>query len=126
MNHVLAIAGREIRSLFSTSVAYVLFSVYAVFAGFIFFLYLEYFLAQQLQIQSARIPPEQLPEVLAQYNLNDWVIGPAIGTFPIAFVLLVPLLTMRAFAEERAFGTIELLLTSNTSDYLTGNINFFL
>ena len=117
MNHVLAIAGREIRSLFSTPVAYVLFAVYSVFAGFIFFLYLEYFLAQQLQIQAARIPPDQLAGVLAQYNLNDLVIGPAIGTFPIAFVLLIPLLTMRALAEERAFGTIELLLTSPLSSW---------
>jgi ABC-2 type transport system permease protein len=112
VSHVLAIAGRELRSLLSTPVAYVLFAVYMVFAGYIFFLSLEFFLVQIQQVQMARLPPEQLVEIMSQFNLNDRVIGPSMGTFSFVFVLLVPLLTMRAFAEERANGTIELLLTS--------------
>ena len=112
MSHVLAIAGRELRSLLSTPVAYVLFAVYMVFAGYIFFLSLEFFLVQIQQVQMARLPPEQLQDLMSQFNLNDRVIAPSMGTFSFVFVLLVPLLTMRAFAEERANGTIELLLTS--------------
>ena len=112
MSHVLAIAGRELRSLLSTPVAYVLFAIYLVFAGYIFFLSLEFFLLQIQQVQMVRLPPEQLVELMSQFNLNDRVISPAMGTFSFVFVLLIPILTMRAFAEERANGTIELLLTS--------------
>ena len=112
MRHVLAIAGRELRSLLSTPVAYVLFAVYMVFAGYIFFLSLEFFLVQIQQVQMARLAPDQLQQLMSQFNLNDRVIAPSMGTFSFVFVLLVPVLTMRAFAEERANGTIELLLTS--------------
>ena len=101
MSHVLAIAGRELRSLLSTPVAYVLFAIYLVFAGYIFFLSLEFFLLQIQQVQMVRLPPEQLVELMSQFNLNDRVISPAMGTFSFVFVLLIPILTMRAFAEER-------------------------
>ena len=40
------------------------------------------------------------------------MIEPSLGIFSFVFLLLIPLLTMRAFAEEQASGTIELLLTS--------------
>ena len=107
MRHVGVIAGRELRSIFSTPVAYVMFAVYLVFAGFTFFLSLTGFLAALQQIQVF-----QRFDLLEQFNLNTSVIEPSFGVFSFVFLLLVPLLTMRAFAEERANGTIELLLTS--------------
>ncbi len=107
MTHVGIIATRELRSFFSTPVAYVLFAVYLGFAGYIFLLGLGFFLQQIEQIQAY-----QMFQMLAQFNLNHAVIAPAFGTFAVLFILTVPLLTMRAFSEERANGTIELLLTS--------------
>ncbi|MEE9281446.1 MAG: ABC transporter permease subunit [Myxococcota bacterium] len=110
MRHIPAIAGRELRSIFATPVAYVIFTVYAVFAGFIFFASLGLFLTQLQQIQALG-----MLQLLEQWNLNDVVIAPAFFTFAIVFLVLIPLLTMRAFAEERATGSIELLLTSPVS-----------
>lgn len=107
MRHVGAIAGRELRSIFSTPVAYVMFSVYLVFSGFAFFLSLTGFLSALQQIQAF-----QRFDLLEQFNLNTSVIEPSLGIFSFVFLLLIPLLTMRAFAEEQATGTIELLLTS--------------
>ena len=107
MRHVGAIAGRELRSIFSTPVAYVMFSVYLVFSGFAFFLSLTGFLSALQQIQAF-----QRVDLLEQFNLNTSVIEPSLGIFSFVFLLLIPLLTMRAFAEEQATGTIELLLTS--------------
>ncbi len=101
MRHIPAIAGRELRSIFATPVAYVIFSVYAVFAGFIFFASLGLFLTQLQQIQALG-----MLQLLDQWNLNDIVIAPAFFTFAIVFLILIPLLTMRAFAEERATGSI--------------------
>lgn len=110
MRHVPVIAARELRSIFATPVAYVLFAAYAVFAGFIFFASLGLFLTQVQQIQALG-----MLHLLEQWNLNDVVIGPAFFTFAIVLLVLVPLLTMRAFAEERATGSIELVLTSPAS-----------
>ncbi len=107
MRHVGAIAGRELRSIFSTPVAYVMFSVYLVFSGFAFFLSLTGFLSAIQQIQAF-----QRFDLLDQFNLNTSVIEPSLGIFSFVFLMLIPLLTMRVFAEERASGTIELLLTS--------------
>ncbi len=107
MRHVGAIAGRELRSIFSTPVAYVMFSVYLVFSGFAFFLSLTGFVSALQQIQAF-----QRFDLLEQFNLNTSVIEPSLGIFSFVFLLLIPLLTMRAFAEEQATGTIELLLTS--------------
>lgn len=110
MRHVLVIAGRELNSIFSTPVAYVMFAVYFVFSGFTFFLSLTGFLAALQQIQAF-----QRFDLLDQFNLNSSVIEPSFGVFSFVFLFLVPLLTMRTFAEERANGTIELLLTSPLS-----------
>jgi ABC-2 type transport system permease protein len=107
MRQVGTIAARELRSMFATPVAYVLFAVYLVFAGYIFLLGLGFFLQQIEQIQAY-----QMFQMLEQFNLNHAVIAPALGTFAVLFILTVPLLTMRAFADERANGTIELLMTS--------------
>ncbi len=107
MRHVGAIAGRELRSMFATPVAYVMFSVSLVFSGFAFFLSLTGFVSALQQIQAF-----QRFDLLEQFNLNTSVIEPSLGIFSFVFLLLIPLLTMRAFAEEQASGTIELLLTS--------------
>ena len=112
MSHVLAIAGRELRAMFVTPIAYVMMAAYLVFGGYIFFLSLSLFLQQLQQIQAM-----QLFQYLEQFNLNDAVIQPALGTYSFLFILLIPLLTMRAFSDERANGTFELLLTSPVSTW---------
>ncbi len=112
MRHVGPIAMRELRSLFSTPVAYVVLAAYTVVAGYFFFVGLGIFLQQLQQIQAF-----QLHHMLAQFNLNERVIGPSFGSFAIVLLLLIPLLTMRSFAEERANGTFELLLTSPLSSW---------
>jgi len=107
VRHVGVIAGRELRSMFSTPVAYAALTVYAILAGFVFFLMLGLFF-QDLE----RIQLTQAYSYLAVYNLNQAVIGPWLGTFGVLFLLIVPVLSMRTFAGEREHGTIELLLTS--------------
>jgi ABC-2 type transport system permease protein len=107
MSHILAIAWRELRSMFTTPDAYVLIGVYMLFAGFIFFASLGLFLVQLQQIQALG-----MTQLLDQWNLQEIVIGQSFQTFALFLCFLVPLLSMRAFAAERASGSIELLLTS--------------
>ena len=50
-------------------------------------------------------------------SLNEFVIRPIIGgVMTVVLLFLIPLITMRLFAEEKRSGTIELLLTSPLTD----------
>jgi ABC-2 type transport system permease protein len=107
VRHAAVIARREIASLFSTPVAYVLLAGYLVLAGYFFFLGLAVFLENLQLVQAV-----QRFDLLERFNLNDQVIAPSLGSFSVVFIFLIPLVTMRVFAEERSNGTLELLLTS--------------
>lgn len=107
MRHILAIGARELRSMFVTPDAYVTVGSYLFFAGFIFFASLGIFISQLQQIQALG-----MTQLLEQWNLQDVVVAQSFSTFALFFAFKVPLLSMRAFAAERANGSIELLLTS--------------
>jgi len=107
VRHVFAIAGRELRSLFASPVAYVVLTLFSVLAGF-------FFLTGVLQFQEyvIRMQTFQLSEQLAELNLNDHVIAPFLHVMSVVLLFLIPGLTMGLFASEKANGTQELLLTS--------------
>ena len=107
MKHALAIAQREIAALFATPLGWVLLGLHLVFTGYLFFVTLQGFVMTVERVQAM-----QALQYLDRLNLNDLVIGEALGAYQLVFIVLIPVLTMRAFAEERANGTIELLLTS--------------
>jgi len=49
---------------------------------------------------------------LQQYFAADQAtLRPYFGIFPVAFILVIPVITMKSWAEERKTGTVELLLT---------------
>jgi ABC-2 type transport system permease protein len=49
-------------------------------------------------------------------NINEQIIGPLLSFGSTITLFLVPLITMRLFAEEKRTGTMELLLTSPVTD----------
>src|SRR5499427_6641508 len=51
-----------------------------------------------------------------QMNVNDQIIRPLLGFAATVALFLIPMITMRTFAEEKRTGTIELLLTSPVTD----------
>jgi len=110
MRHVAVIAGRELRSVFVTPTAYVALTVYSVLGGVLFFLTLGNFYSRVQQLQATGAF-----QALEYLNLNEAVISPCLTTFGVVLLLLLPILTMRTFAEERSQGTLELLLTSPLS-----------
>jgi ABC-2 type transport system permease protein len=107
MRNVLTIAGRELRSYFSSPVAYVLLAVYLALAGYFFYALLLAF-NQSLQIYSMM----RNPEMLARFNLNQMVVAPLLHNLSVLLIFIVPAITMRMFPEEKRSGTYELLLTS--------------
>jgi gliding motility-associated transport system permease protein len=107
VRNALTIAGREIRSYFVSPIAYVVLTGFLLLGGWFFFNLLARF-NLLLTIYSA----QRNPEVLQRLNLNEFVIAPLLHNLSVVLVILVPVITMRALAEEKKAGTYELLLTS--------------
>jgi len=108
MRNVLTIIGKELRSYFVSPIAYVVLTGFLLLGGWFFFNLLSRFnflLTLYSSFQSS-------PETLNRLNLNDFVISPLMSNLSIILVILVPMITMRGFAEEKKNGTYELLLTS--------------
>jgi len=51
------------------------------------------------------------------FNLNTANLRPYFDVFPVAFILVIPMITMKSWAEERKLGSIELLLTMPFSEW---------
>jgi ABC-2 type transport system permease protein len=107
VKNALAIAGREIRSYFVSPIAYVVLTGFLLLGGWFFFNLLSRF-SYLVQLYSSF----QNPAALERLNLNEFVVAPLLHNLSIVLVILVPVITMRAFAEEKRTGTFELLLTS--------------
>jgi ABC-2 type transport system permease protein len=45
------------------------------------------------------------------FSLDTATLRPYFAAFPLAFILVIPVITMKSWAEERKLGTVELLLT---------------
>ncbi len=102
MNTVLSIAGTEARRIFVSPLAWAVLAVLQGILGFVFLtLLLEY---------------ANNPAGLDQYTgLADYIGGGLYGFATILLLLIMPLLTMRIFAEERKTGSLTLLLSSPVS-----------
>jgi len=110
MRNVLTIAGKELRSYFVSPIAYVVLTGFLLLGGWFFFNLLARF-NFLLSIYSAL----RSPEAMTRLNLNEFVIAPLLHNLSVVLVILVPIITMRSFAEEKRAGTYELLLTSPLS-----------
>jgi ABC-2 type transport system permease protein len=86
MSALLTLTGKEIRTLFVSPIAYAVIAVFAVLCGYSFV------------VSLAVTKQAMLVHIFFQAAIQ--------------LVLLVPLVTMRQFAEERRSGTLELLLTA--------------
>ena len=110
MRNALAIAGKELRSYFVSPIAYVVITGFLLLGGWFFFNLLARF-SFLLQIYSSM----RNPEAQMRLNLNEFVIAPLLHNLSVVLVILVPVITMRSFAEEKRSGTYELLMTSPLS-----------
>ena len=51
------------------------------------------------------------------FELNVATLRPYFGVFPLVFILVIPVLTMKSWAEERKTGSVEILLTMPFSEW---------
>ena len=105
MTPVQTIIAKELRSYFVSPIVYVIGAVFLGIVGL-----LSYWAVVNAGNQALRMM--QMTNTFAQINLNDLVFRPMFYGMGLVMMLVLPLLTMRAFAEERKLRTFELLLTS--------------
>ena len=101
--------GKEMYRIFASSIFYVVAFIFLALAGYFFYSAVAYY--SLLSFQAGRNP-----FLGQQLNLGEMVLEPFFGSIGIVLLLMVPLITMRLFAEEKKTGTVELLLTYPISD----------
>lgn len=106
MRNIAAIAQKELRSYFSSPMAYIVIGFFLLPFGVFFFLYLQSFVRQSLQ--SAQFG--------GALNINQQVVRYVLQNASVIILFIMPMITMRTYSEEKRSGTIELLLTSPVSD----------
>src|ERR1019366_5511044 len=109
MRNVFTICGKELKSYFTSPIAYLLMALFGLIFGYFFFSATVFFVNAGLRQQMGG---QQQP-----MSINEIVIAPLLGNASVVGLFLIPLISMRLFAEEKRSGTIELLLTSPLNDW---------
>src|SRR5258708_7064238 len=102
----MAIADKELRSYFSSPIAYIIIGFFLLPFGVFFYLYLTMFVRQSMQ----------MTQFGGAMNLNQQVIRYVLQNASVIILFIMPMITMRTYSEEKRSGTIELLLTSPVTD----------
>lgn len=103
MNGMLAVLRKEWKTYFITPSAYVVIALFAFVSAFFFYSMLAVFVVQSLQ--GGEFGGGSL-------NVNAQVLQPLSFDIGITLLFLLPMVTMRMYAEETKGGTMELLKTS--------------
>jgi len=109
MRNVLAIAHKELRAYFASPIAYIVIGFFALLYGIFFVSIMQYFVDASMKagLMAGAQPP----------NVNQQMIRPLLQNVTVVVLFLLPMITMRTYAEEKRSGTIELLLTSPITDF---------
>lgn len=102
---LLTIAKREFKNLFISPLAWIILAVIQVIMAWMFLAQIDSFYELQPQL----IHLENTPGV------TDLVVAPIFSLASVIFLMIMPLITMRSFAEEKRNKTLTLLLSSPIS-----------
>ena len=99
------IAKRDLGSFFNSPIFYVITTVFLIIYSYIFVNILSFFSMQSMQ-------SGQLQQMGIALNINEMVIEPSFQNMAVVLLLIIPIVTMRSFAEEKKSKTFRLLLSS--------------
>src|SRR5207237_9252185 len=108
VKNIIVICRKELKSYFASPIAYLLMAIFAVIFGFFFYSYTAMFVVRGMESQ---MMGRGMP-----MDVNEWVIRPVLQNASVIGLFLIPMITMRLFAEEKRTGTIDLLVTSPIRD----------
>jgi len=100
---------KELRLYFTSPVAWVVLTLFVFITGLFFVSIFSYFAQASMRVMAN-------PQMGRDLNVTDQVMRPLFDNMRVILLFVVPLVTMRLFAEERRSGTIELLLTYPVRD----------
>ncbi len=106
-----ALVRKELAVLFGSPVAYLTLTMVGVVTALVFFDHLRAYNQLLFVYQSTTMGGFETDTIPEFVNVRDQVFLPVMDQLALMLIGLVPLATMRVFAEERARGTDELLLT---------------
>lgn len=108
MRNIWTICRRELYAYFVSPIAWVLLTIFALLSGVFTYDMAAFFVQAgfQSQMQGQSFP----------MNVNEQVLAPLLSNISVVGLFLIPLISMRLFAEEKRQGTIELLVTSPVHD----------
>ncbi len=109
MRNIGEIYKREIKFYFTTPVAYVVIVIFTAIFGFLFYRNLIFYSNLSYQMM-------QNPYYARNIDLIVGVFSPVFSSISIIFLMVIPPISMRLFAEEKKTGTIELLFTYPVRD----------
>lgn len=106
MGSIFTIAGKELRVSLTTWTSYILFGAFVLISAFFF-----QQLVAEFQMQTMQLQQYQYREYLSRLNATDFIITPLLSNLTVFFIFLLPISTMRLFAEEKRAKTLQLLMT---------------
>jgi gliding motility-associated transport system permease protein len=106
--NTLTIARKELNSYFRSPIAYGVMAFFALISGYFFYVAVMFFVRRGME---SAMMGQSFP-----MDMNEYVVRPLFSNISVIGLFLIPMITMRLFAEEKRTGTIELLLTSPLSD----------
>jgi ABC-2 type transport system permease protein len=109
---LLALCRKELASLFAAPTAYLALTMVALVTALIFFDHLRLYNQILFVYATSTLGGFDSDVIPDHVNLWNNVFAPVLENLGLTLMAAVPLVTMRAFAEERARGTDELLLTA--------------
>jgi ABC-2 type transport system permease protein len=102
---IFTIAGKELRALFASPLAWVVLTVMQIIVGYAFLRRLDDFLQAQPQLAQLTDPP----------GATEFVAAPVFGSAAAVLLFAVPALAMRLIAEERRNQSMALLMSAPVS-----------
>lgn len=105
MKNIFTLVGKELRLYFISPIAYVVAMVFLAVSDFLFYSQIRFYSGLSMQMM-------QMQGNMPELNIHDAVFRPTLMNMSIILILIMPLLTMRLFSEEKKARTNELLMTS--------------
>lgn len=112
MRNFLLVMNKELKSYFYSPIAYVVITIFLAVTGYLFYNSMASFSTISFQAQA----DPMLAKQSNMLNITENVVRPLFGLISMVMLMMMPLLTMRLFAEEKKAGTLELLLTYPVTD----------
>jgi ABC-2 type transport system permease protein len=104
-----AVFRKELQLYFSSPIAYAVLTIFALVSGWFFYNVFAFYTLMSMQAAMN-------PMMARDMSVTEGVLRPLFQNISVIMLLMMPILTMRLFSEEKKSGTIELLLTYPVRD----------